>query len=260
MAGALAGVLILALTLELAGIAPAAAAGSELVVVAGATGRSGKLVVEQLVAAHWKVRALVRDAGKAGDLASAPGVELRVADVRDPASLAAALKGATYVISAIGASGGFKSAPGDGPQEVDFQGVRNLAVAAKAANVRQFVLISSAGTGHADTYPSAFMRPFLQAKAAGEAALRASGVPYTIVRPGGLTDDAGGAKLALSNEDTASGRISRADVALVCIAALGQTSALGKTFDLVNGDPGAASDWKSRFAALQPDPPAPASP
>jgi uncharacterized protein YbjT (DUF2867 family) len=255
-AGTLAGGLLLALS----SIAPATAAASDLVVVAGATGRSGKLVVEQLVAAHWKVRALVRDAGKAGDMASAPGVELRVADVRDPASLAAALKGATYVISAIGASGGFKSAPGDGPKEVDFQGVRNLAVAAKAANVKQFVLISSAGTGHADSYPSAFMRPFLQAKAAGEEALRASGVPYTIVRPGGLTDDPAGAQLALSHEDTASGRIARADVALVCIAALGQKSALGKTFDVVNGDPGPASDWKLRFAALQADPPAATSP
>jgi uncharacterized protein YbjT (DUF2867 family) len=235
----------------------ASAAPPEIVAVAGATGRTGTLVVEQLLAAHRPVRALVRDVAKA-EATLGKGVEFKVADVRDLKSLTEALRGVTYVISTIGASGGLKSAPGDGPQEVDFQGVRNLALAAKAAGVRQFVLVSSTGTGHADTYPSAFMRPFLQAKAQGEAALRGSGVPYTIVRPGGLTNEAPGASLAFAQGDTESGRISRADVALVCIAALGDKSAFGKTFEVFDGDAGPTTDWKARFAALRLD--APASP
>ena len=50
--------------------------------------------------------------------------------------------------------------------------MRNLALAAKAANVKQFVLVSSAGAGRADSYPSSFMKPFLQANAAGEFSVR----------------------------------------------------------------------------------------
>jgi uncharacterized protein YbjT (DUF2867 family) len=249
---------LLALVLSMAAVVSAplatAAGSSDLVVVAGANGRTGKLIVAQLAAANWKVRALVRDLAKAEDLA-ADRVEVRAADVRDPKSLAVALKGATYLISAIGASGGFRTAPGDGPQEVDFQGVRNLALAAKAANIRQFVLVSSAGAGHADSYPSAFMKPFLQAKFAGEQALRASGVPYTIVRPGGLTDEAAGGLFAFTQGDTASGRIPRADVAVVCVAALGVPSALGKTFEVVNGTAAPAGDWNTRFGALVADAP-----
>lgn len=240
-------------------IQPASAAPAPIVAVAGATGRTGQLVVAQLLAAHWKVRALVRDTAKA-ESTLGKGVELRVADVRDQQALTAALKGVTYVISTIGASGGMKSAPGDGPQEVDFQGVRNLALAAKADGVKQFVLVSSTGTGHADTYPSTFMRPFLQAKAQGEAALRASGVPYTIVRPGGLNGQVVGASLTFAQGDTSSGTISRADVATVCIAALGDPGALGKTFEIFDGDSGAATGWKARFAALAPDAPTPSSP
>jgi len=242
-----------------AAIPTAQPASGDLVVVAGANGRTGRLVVEQLVAGKWKVRALVRDAAKAGDL-GAKGVEVKIADVRDPKSLAAALTGATYVISAIGASGGFKTAMGDGPQEVDFHGVSNLALAAKAAKVRQLVLISSLSTSKADSNPSAFMRPVLKAKFDGEQALRASGVPYTVVRPGGLVDEPGGGSVAFGQGDTLSGRIPRADVARVSIAALGRKSALGKTFEIVSGEAQPPGDWDVRFAALAADAPVTAAP
>jgi uncharacterized protein YbjT (DUF2867 family) len=236
-------------------VAPAAGwAKGEWVLVAGATGRTGKPVVEQLVARGYKVRAMVRDASKGKETFPA-GVEVVVGDVRDPATLKGSMQGMKYVISAIGAGGGPKPEPGNGAEDIDNLGVANLAKAAKTAKVKQLVLVSSASTTHYADYPVAFMRPIFFAKFKGETALRASGVPYTIVRPGGLIDEAGGkAALALTQGDTAAGRIPRADVATVCVEALGRKTALGKTFEVVTATGAWPNDWAKDFAALKVDP------
>ncbi len=229
-------------------------ARGELVLVAGATGRTGKQAVLQLAARGYKVRALVRDEGKATKAEFPAGVAVVKGDVRDIESLKAGMKGVKFVISAIGAGGGPNPAPGNGAEDIDNQGVANLAQAASAARVRHLVLVSSAGTTQYADYPVPFMRPILAAKFKGEAALRASGVPYTIVRPGGLVDDAGGkAAVDFLQGDKANGRIARADVATVCIAALGRKSALGKTFEIISGKGAWPNNWDKDFAALAAD-------
>ncbi|MEZ5459979.1 MAG: SDR family oxidoreductase [Steroidobacteraceae bacterium] len=236
-------------------VAPEAVAKPRgVVVVAGATGRTGREVVAELVRRKHSVRAMVRDAAKAQGMFPA-GVEIVVADVRDPAALAAALKGATYVISTIGASGGPGATPDAGPEQIDNQGVANLAGAAKRARIKHFVLVSSAAVTKAADYPMAFMRPILGAKLKGENALRASGVPYTVIRPGGLLDEPGGAKaVQFSQGDTTTGRIPRADVALVCVEALGRREAQRKTFEILSGSGTPPQDFKRDFAALERDP------
>ena len=232
--------------------APASAKG-ERVAVLGANGRTGKPVVEQLLARGYQVRAMVRDPAAAGGAFPA-GVEVVAGDVRDAKQLAAAFKGVKYVISTIGASGGPKAAERGSANDVDNVGIANVAQAAKAARVRQVVLVSSSGVTKAAENPMAFMRPILAAKAEGEQALRASGVPYTIVRPGGLRDDAGG-QLAVqfSQGDTTAGRIPRADVATACIEALGRKDALGRTAEIFSAKDAAPTDWAKAFDALQPD-------
>ncbi len=230
-------------------------ARGELVLVAGATGRTGKQAVLQLAARGYQVRALVRDEGKATKAEFPAGVAVVKGDVRDIESLKTGMKGVKFVISAIGAGGGPNPTPGNGAEDIDNLGVANLAQAAKAMKVRHLVLVSSAATTHYADYPVAFMRPILAAKFKGEAALRASGVPYTIVRAGGLTDEAGG-KVAVEfmQGDKASGRIPRADVATVCIEALGRKSALGKTLEIVSGKAAWPNNWDKDFAALAADP------
>src|SRR5690606_21397961 len=154
----------------------AASSEADLVLVAGATGRTGVHIVTQLVDQGYRVRALVRDEAKAR--ATLPqSAEFVVGDVRDPATLAPAMKGVTRVISTIG-GGALRPVPGNGPDEIDRQGNINLVDAAKAAGVTQFVLVSSSGVDHAETYPAPFMRPILAAKRASEDYLRASGLPY----------------------------------------------------------------------------------
>ena len=168
-------------------------------------------------------------------------------DVTDPASLKAAVAGADAAVFAASA------AKGALPATVDTAGVANLASAAKAAGLTRVVLVSSALVSpHNGWHPIRLllnnMRPgkMMDAKWAGERALAAAGVPYTIVRPGGLTDGAGGVSaLVVRQGDTGSpGRVSRADVARVCVAAAFSPDAAGVTLEL-------ASDSK-RLAAEGP--------
>jgi uncharacterized protein YbjT (DUF2867 family) len=86
--------------------------------------------------------------------------------------------------------------------------------------------------------------------------VRASGVPYTIVRPGGLLDTSGGKAdiRAFQGDDLKNnGRIPRADVAAVCLNALGNSRAAGKTFEIVSGVEGNRVDWNALFAGLKAD-------
>ncbi len=247
-------ILLVLATIMIAAPAVSSAKG-ELVLVAGATGRTGKQAVLQLAARGYKVRALVRDDAKATTAEFPAGVTVIKGDVRDLASLKPAMKGVKFVISAIGAGGGPNPQPGNGAEDIDNLGVANLAQAAKAAKVKQLVLVSSASTTHYADYPVAFMRPIFAAKFKGENALRASGVPYTIVRPGGLNDEPGG-KLAVqfAQGDTVAGRIPRADVATVCIEALGRKASIGRTFEIVSGTEAWPNDWNKSFATLTVDP------
>jgi len=221
--------------------------GLPLVVVAGATGGTGRALVSNLRAQGFAVRAFVRDASKARVVL---GDELQFAegDVREPETIAAALKGATYVISSIGSS---RSDPSNGPEAVDFGGVKNLAEASAAAGIKQFVLVSSSGVTQEDHFLNKVMDNVLIWKFKGEEALRASGVPYTIVRPGGLVNKPGGTHaLEFVQGDTTAGVINREDVALICIAALGNTNALGKTFETFSSEEAGDNDWSTMFGAL----------
>ncbi len=230
--------------------APAADAPAGPVVVAGAGGRTGRLVVRELVAAGYGVRALVRDPAGASFPA---GVEVLSADVRDPAALAAPLAGARGLVISIGARRG---EAGNGPEQVDFGGVRNLATAAASAGVGQVVLVSSAGVTREDHPLNRLFDDVLRWKARGEAAVRAAGVPYTIVRPGGLTDaDDGPGAIRLDQGDDGTGFIPRADVARLCVAALGEPAARNRTFEAYAAGGTAPVDYPRLFGALAADAP-----
>ena len=141
-----------------------------MIVVAGGTGTLGTRLVPCLAGAGLAVRVLTRDPARAQHLG--PGVDVSRGDVRDPASLGRALRGAGTVISAVH---GFTGPGGICPASVDRAGNANLIDAATAAGAA-FVLISVVGAraGH----PIGLFR----AKHAAEETLRASRVPWTIIR------------------------------------------------------------------------------
>ena len=225
-----------------------AAAEKQTVLVVGA-GQSGQPLIKILVDKGYNVRASSRRPADMG-----PGVTVVVADVTKPATLTDALKGVDYVISTIGSN----NPQGDNkPEDVDYKGVANLVDAAKAAKVKQVVLMSALGAGNSD--PEYMLNKrfgmVLMWKGKGEEHLRKSGVPYTIVRPGGLKNcDAGKTDIKFSGDPGLTGdAICRADVGLVMAAALGNPQALRKTVGVVAQD-GAPSDPAKKFATINPDP------
>ena len=216
--------------------------------VAGATGGTGKEIVKHLLGNGFAVTAMVRNEEKARSLWG-DDVRYVVADVRQPDQIIAAMTGVDYVIVAIGATRGN---PANSPEFVDFGGVRNLADVAAALKVKQLVLVSSSGVTDPDHFLNKMFDNVLNWKLKGENALRASGVPYTIVRPGGLINKPGGqSRVVFSQGDTASGTITREDVAIVCVAALQSPAAINKTFEAY-AEPGeAVVDWGPLFAVLK---------
>jgi uncharacterized protein YbjT (DUF2867 family) len=142
-----------------------------VIVVAGGTGTLGARLVPRLAGQGLAVRVLTRDPARAQHLAG-PAVEVARGDVRDPASLAGALRGASTVISAVQ---GFAGPGGVSPASVDRVGNAHL-VDAAARTGAALVLVSVVGAspGH----PVGLFR----AKHAAEETLRASGIPWTIVR------------------------------------------------------------------------------
>ena len=176
----------LALAASIAGCATTNAAPNVAVVIG--RGQSGAPLARILKEQGYTVRVMVRDPSRAKGLPE--GVQVVSGDATQPASLLAGLKGADYVLSTIGANCvPKKDFPARGaPQDVDYRGIENLAAAAKQAGIGQVVLMSSLSAG--DTDPKAMLNAMcgmvLQWKGNGEASLRASGVPYTVVRPGGL--------------------------------------------------------------------------
>jgi uncharacterized protein YbjT (DUF2867 family) len=212
-----------------------------LVLVAGATGGTGRLIVAELRRRGIPVRALVRDAGRAADL----DAELAVGATTEPATLPAALAGVRAVICATGTHE--PTGPND-PMAVDYRGVANLTAAARAAGVEQMVLISTIAATRPEHPLNRFGR-VLDAKLAGENALRDSGVPFTVIRPGGLRDGPGGQPLRFAQGDTISGLIDRADVARVAVEALLRPAARGKTFEVI-ADPDGSRDFDALFAGL----------
>ncbi|WP_446830725.1 SDR family oxidoreductase [Candidatus Foliamicus sp.] len=221
-----------------------------LVLVAGATGGTGSLVVAELQRRGYPVRAFVRDTAKAAERLGAD-VEAVVGDLKDPASIAAALDGVGAVINAAG------SGPGAGddntPEKVDFEGARNLAEAALAAGVSQYVLVSSRGVTVDDHYLNRMFNNILIWKRRGEEAVAASGIDYTIVRPGGLSDDEGGSQTIVFEQGDSRSEgifITRADVARVCVAALEHDAARNKVFEIHAEDGEPQADFAADFEAL----------
>ncbi len=201
-----------------------------MILVAGGTGRLGCETVARLTAAGEQVRVLTR---AAGHVARRPGVQVAIGDVRDPSTLAAAVKGVTGVISA---AHGFLGGRGAGPEEVDHQGNRNLVRSAVDAGVEHFVLLSvlDARPGH----PMSLHR----AKYAAEQSLLGSPLSWTVLRPSSYVETwmgivggrlaEGGPALVFGRADNPINFVSVHDVATLVERALTDESLRGQTLDV----------------------------
>jgi uncharacterized protein YbjT (DUF2867 family) len=141
------------------------------------------------------------------------------------------VEGADSIVFAAGAG------PGSGAERkrtMDLGGALKLIEAARARGIARYVIVSSIGAGNPET-ASEQMRPYTQAKGEADRALAESGLDFTIVRPGRLTDDPGTGRVS-AGMDLGYGEVTRDDVAATLAEVLATPSTVGKTFELVGGD------------------------
>jgi uncharacterized protein YbjT (DUF2867 family) len=204
------------------------------VVVAGGAGKIGLRLLRLLHQNGHRGRGLIRKEEQGAALRSAGAepalVDLEAVSVPD---LAIAIQGAEAVVFAAGAG------PGSGEERkrtMDYGGAVKLIEAAQAESIRRYVIVSAMGAADPDAAgASGTFGVYLQAKHDADEKLRESGLDFTIVRPGMLTDDAGTGQVSIG-ERLDRGEIPRDDVATVLFAVLGAEGAIGKDFDLVGGD------------------------
>jgi len=235
------------------------------IAVTGATGKTGKLVVEELLNRNVQVVGLVRNETKAAQLFgdSSDMLEIRECNLADPEAIASALTGCDATVwCATGFSDDVAnemaptgtSSPG---QSIDVVGVPAVANAMLQDHGSQeeeqaypkVVMLSSAGTtrpgwdedkkerlkGCAEI-PIVRLNPFgiLGLKEESERRLRETGVKYCIVRPCGLNDKwPEGARPVFSQGDVAVGRINRKDLAKILCDVLSLPESSNKTFEVI---------------------------
>nr|BAJ85999.1 predicted protein [Hordeum vulgare subsp. vulgare] len=259
----------------------------DLVFVAGATGKVGSRTVRELIKLGFRVRAAVRSKERASPLvqsverlelgegtAAASRLELVECDLekQGEAGIKAAIGDAALVVCSIGASEK-EILDVTGPYRIDYVATANLVRAAAKAGVEHFVLVTSLGTTRFG-FPAALLNLFwgvLCWKKMAEEALVASGVPYTIVRPGGMERPTDAYKethnLVVSPRDTyVGGLVSNLQVAeLIACVAKNRRAAYCKVVEVVAETTAPLLPTEDLLARVPSDPgrappPAPASP
>ncbi|MDX2215965.1 MAG: NAD(P)H-binding protein [Oculatellaceae cyanobacterium bins.114] len=214
--------------------------------VAGATGETGRRIVQALVQRNIPVRALVRDLNKAKQILP-EAVELVVGDVLKPESLPGAITDSTVILSATGAAPSFDPT---GPYKVDYEGTKNLVDAGKTVGVEQFVMVSSLCVSKL-LHPLNLFWLILVWKKQGEDYLKQSGLNYTIVRPGGLKNEDSTDLIVMSQADTLfEGSIPRVKVAQVCVEALFSPESRNKVVEIVAKPDAPSKSFQELFASV----------
>ena len=222
------------------------------VLVVGATGSIGRLVVAEALRQGHAVRALVRDLARARGLPQE--AQLVVGDLTRAETLAAAVEDITAVVFTHGSSGGGKA----GAQQVDYGAVRNV-LRALAGRAGRIALMTAIGVTNRE---GAYNRStqIHDWKRRGERLVRASGMPYTIVRPGWFDYNAPDQhRLVFLQGDTrragdpSDGVIARQQIAEVLVHSLRSEAARAKTFELVAERGPAQKNLDALFAALDAD-------
>jgi len=210
------------------------------VLVVGGHGKVAMRLMKLLADRGDSPRGIIRSTDQASDL-EAIGAEPIVLDIENK-EIGEAAAGSDAVVFSAGAGAG------SGParkRTVDYGGAVNLAEAAQANDIRRYVIVSALGTNRPERW-SDQMRPYYEAKAEADEFVRNSGLDYTIVRPGSLTDDPGTGTVEIAERIDRSGPVTRDDVALVIYECLGADNTIGKEFDLLGGE----TPVKEAIAAL----------
>ncbi len=195
------------------------------VLVAGANGTTGRIIIDILQKSNtYKPVAMVRKQEQKERFES-EHVTTILADIEE--DLSQVVTQIDKIIFAAGSKG--KNVDG-----VDQEGAKRLTDAAKQAGIEKFVMLSSMGADNPSQNKE--LEVYLQAKQNADEHLRASGLGYSIVRPGQLTNENGKGRIELGFKLSKSGSISRADVAKTLVEVLDSDVMQNQTFELLEGE------------------------
>jgi uncharacterized protein YbjT (DUF2867 family) len=221
-------------------LTPPAAVGNLNVLVFGGTRNTGLEVIKLLTVRGDKVTAFVRPTSNRSALEPL-GVDFAVGDAMDPESLDRAFEASQFdaVLTTIG---NLRANP-----PPDYQGNANIFDAAKRAGVNRMIMVSTIGAGDSESatpwLSKLALAKILPLKSQAEEHLRASGLDYTIVRPGGLPPGPGSGRGLLSEDPSTFGFIARPDLARLIVGILDDDKTIGKTYSAI--DPERSSPWDS---------------
>jgi nucleoside-diphosphate-sugar epimerase len=200
------------------------------VAVAGGHGQVAMRLHPLLVDGGDSVRALIRNPDHAAEVEAA-GAEPVICDLEADDDVSEAIGEVDAVVFAAGAG------PGSGAarkRTMDLGGAVKLIEAAKDNGISRYVIVSSMGAGSPPASAGGTFGEYLRAKADADRAVADSGLDYTIVRPGGLTDE-DPTGLISAAPSLPRGQVPRADVAAVLAGCLHLDHTIGHTFELRSG-------------------------
>jgi uncharacterized protein YbjT (DUF2867 family) len=202
------------------------------VAVVGGHGKIAQHLHRELLRSGRVPVALVRKESYRAELEEL-GAEVRLLDIEqdDAAAFAAAFSGCDAVVFA---AGGGPDGNIERKRTVDLEGSLKSIDGAKTAGIRRFVQVSAIGVDEPlpDDTPDVW-RAYVEAKRDADTALRASDLDWTVLRPGGLTDDPPAGRIELG--DVERGEVPRADVAAVLAAVLDDPRTVRQQWALVGG-------------------------
>jgi uncharacterized protein YbjT (DUF2867 family) len=200
------------------------------VVVAGGGGKVGLRLLALLADRGHRARGLIRRENQIYDLHNV-GAEAVLCDLEARDDISECCEGADAVVFAAGAG------PGSGPERkrtVDYGGAVKLIDACKSNGIDRYVMVSAILVDRPELWGEP-MVPYYEAKRDADEALMESGLTWTIVRPGSLTDDPGSDRVDIGF-GLERGEIPRDDVAATLYFTLGAVNTYGLAFDVVSGD------------------------
>lgn len=204
------------------------------VLVIGAAGKTGRLVVEQAIAADHSVTAFVRDRAR---YTAPPHIRIFTGDATDPAAMSQAMADQDAVIDAVGGKTPWRTT------ELERRVARAVVAAAQQHGTRRIIAISALGVGDSKAQSPllfrllvlpTFLRGSTADKAAMEREIAQAGVPYVLIRPAVLNDQpTGGAVRVLAGAEKGR-QISRGDVASFVIEQLTMDTHVNRTVTIAN--------------------------
>ena len=204
------------------------------ILIVGANGKIGKILSRQLVEdEELSPVAMIRKEEQA-EYFEGIGADYTMGDLQSSIDeLADLFEGADAIVFTAGSGGktGY-----DKTLEIDLDGAVKTMEAAKKAGVSRYVMVSAIGADDREYWNSSPIKPYMIAKSYADRELRKSGLDYTILQPGRLTDEEGTCKITTDVKNADTREIPREDVASAIVSCLRDENTIGKTISMLSGE------------------------